>query len=268
MRPFRSYLVCATPRSGSTLLCDDLLNTGIAGRPKEYFEALRKTGLPRRPIEYFESLNSAEIQEILNTHIGGHEDIPIHVGSYADYLRQVLKEGMTPNGVFGTKMMWGYFNDFLSNVRELPEYEETPTAALLEDIFPNLRYIHIIRRDKIRQAVSLWRAIQTSVWRQDEGMSFYKSHHELTFSRVAIEHLIEQIEFHEEAWNRYFSINSISPFTIVYEDFVPTQEETIRAILNYLAIPLSEPFTFTARKMKQQADELSEEWVQQYMQYR
>ena len=32
-----SYLICATPRSGSFLLCEALKNTGIAGNPEEYF---------------------------------------------------------------------------------------------------------------------------------------------------------------------------------------------------------------------------------------
>ena len=32
-----SYLVCATPRSGSSFLCEVLSNTGVAGRPDDYF---------------------------------------------------------------------------------------------------------------------------------------------------------------------------------------------------------------------------------------
>ena len=46
-----SYLVCATPRSGSTLLCEALAVTGVAGRPYEFFEALPATGVPRRPLD-------------------------------------------------------------------------------------------------------------------------------------------------------------------------------------------------------------------------
>ena len=40
----RSYLVCATPRSGSTLVCQALKATGVAGNPEEYFEALLHSG--------------------------------------------------------------------------------------------------------------------------------------------------------------------------------------------------------------------------------
>src|SRR3954453_1014417 len=34
VKPSLSYLICTTPRSGSTLLCEALENTGVAGRPE------------------------------------------------------------------------------------------------------------------------------------------------------------------------------------------------------------------------------------------
>ena len=49
-----SYLICSTPRTGSSLLCDALTATGVAGRPEEYFQFRARTGFPRRPQEYFE----------------------------------------------------------------------------------------------------------------------------------------------------------------------------------------------------------------------
>src|SRR4051812_14956062 len=60
-----SYLVCATQRSGSTLLCELLKGTDVAGVPDEYFEALRSTGLARQPREYFETPEVADIAERL-----------------------------------------------------------------------------------------------------------------------------------------------------------------------------------------------------------
>ena len=61
----RAYLVCATPRSGSTLLCEMLRDTGLAGRPLEHFEILRHSSLPRQPREYFEDLPRPELLELL-----------------------------------------------------------------------------------------------------------------------------------------------------------------------------------------------------------
>jgi len=35
--PPRSYVLCGTPRTGSTLLCGLLRSTGVLGRPESYF---------------------------------------------------------------------------------------------------------------------------------------------------------------------------------------------------------------------------------------
>src|SRR5438132_591254 len=124
MQPCSSYLICATPRSGSTLLCEALTNTGIAGYPKEYFEALKDTGLPRRPREYFETYENSEVAELLGDYSRLDEEFvePVIRGdsSYADYLTRVIEEDTTPNCVFGAKVMWGYFDDFISNLRQIP----------------------------------------------------------------------------------------------------------------------------------------------------
>ena len=60
-----SYLVCATERSGSTLLCELLAGTGVAGRPEEYFEFLNATGRVRQPREYFADAADPAILELL-----------------------------------------------------------------------------------------------------------------------------------------------------------------------------------------------------------
>ena len=36
--PPLSYLICALPRSGSSVVCDALGTTELAGRPREYFQ--------------------------------------------------------------------------------------------------------------------------------------------------------------------------------------------------------------------------------------
>src|SRR5689334_21863304 len=61
----RAFLVCATPRSGSTLVCQALKKTGVAGRPEEYFEALLHSGRPRRPEEYFIGVDDYSILDHL-----------------------------------------------------------------------------------------------------------------------------------------------------------------------------------------------------------
>src|SRR5580700_5621827 len=121
MTPMLSYLVCATPRSGSTLLCYALNETGVAGHPEEYFEALSRSGLPRRPHEYFDPHRHANIVERLafrEMPDGMAKPNPLwHPDTYDQYLAWALAEGTTPNGVFGAKLMWGYLGDFAELLR-------------------------------------------------------------------------------------------------------------------------------------------------------
>jgi LPS sulfotransferase NodH len=90
----RAYLICTTPRSGSTLLCRYLTATGCAGVPDEYL--FEKT-LPR--------------------FYGKHG-----VSDFPSYFRALLENETTPNGVFGLKLMSApdVFAGYLARLRELP----------------------------------------------------------------------------------------------------------------------------------------------------
>lgn len=270
MQPTCSYLVCATPRSGSTLLCEALTNTGLAGHPKEFFEALRATGLPRRPQEYFTGVDDPEISAILGD-FSRLDDAPIALQGaeyYADYLAHVLEDGTTPNGVFGAKVMWGYFGDFTDNLRDIPAYKELPTPDLLARIFPDLRYIHVSRNNRVRQAISLWKAIQTWTWREDESFTSTgepaHQKRELHFHFGAVDYLVQRIEEHERAWDQFFTEAAVQPFRVNYEDLSANYEQTALSILDYLGIPIPEQIMFAERRMKRQADTLSEQWYECY----
>src|SRR3954452_14799076 len=97
--PRLSYLVCATERSGSTLLCELLAGTGVAGRPEEVFETLEATGRVRQAREYFDGTDP-EVLRLLPP-----LQAPVAVRPWEDRLADALARGTTPNGVFGAKMM-------------------------------------------------------------------------------------------------------------------------------------------------------------------
>src|SRR5689334_7412240 len=102
-----SYLVCATQRSGSTLLCELLKGTEVAGVPEEFFEALRTTGLARQPRQYFVGSELSEVVQQLPPLQAGRAEKP---GDFEGWFAYALQRGTTTNGVFGAKMMWNYFD--------------------------------------------------------------------------------------------------------------------------------------------------------------
>ena len=158
--------MCATPRSGSTVLCEALAATGVAGRPAEYFEAMYDTGLPRRPTDYFEGLRAIPAASFLADQLpaeGGEAREALRgATTYREYLAWVFGAGTTPNGVFGAKLMWGHVDHFVAYLRVLREHAGEPVPQMFAEVFPALRYVRVVRRDRLRQAVSLWRALQTA----------------------------------------------------------------------------------------------------------
>jgi trehalose 2-sulfotransferase len=260
-----SYLVCATPRSGSTLLCHLLDQTGVAGHPEEYFEDLRHSGRPRRPHEYFDPERHANIIERLafREMPDGTEHRPHPLWTpetYDQYLAWVLERGTTPNGVFGAKLMWGYLGDFATLLRGIDGMAGLRVPVLLDRAFPGLRYIQITREDKVRQAVSLWRAVQTQAWRRDAAAEA-RAAAEPVFSFRAINYLVRLLTAHDASWDAYFLGLGIEPLKVTYEELAAAREPVVRRVLGYLGIDAPADLGLEAPRLSVQADELSEEWV-------
>jgi LPS sulfotransferase NodH len=80
----RAYVICTTPRSGSWLLCRQLVNAGI-GVPSEYFG-----------IDHINALYARFGVDPRDTRA---------------YLKALRERRTTANGVFGTKLLWPQFAD-------------------------------------------------------------------------------------------------------------------------------------------------------------
>jgi LPS sulfotransferase NodH len=276
--PHLSYLICATPRSGSTLLSQALRDTGIAGCPEEHFEVLLETGQPRQPRDYFQRSNDPEVwallddpefQDVLGEYGGRYAEHPARRDpswrppDFERLLEEALRKGTTENGVFGTKIMWAYFRDFVRLARRTPGLEDVRPCEVPSSVLPNLqRFVWIHRKDTTRQAISLWKALQTQEWRRDSEQD--AGGQGLRFSFAAVNHLKLRIDEHNAAWQGYFERCAIEPLSIVYEEFVEDFEEKVLGLLNDLGIDIPEGFAIAGPKMKRQADELSEEWVRLY----
>lgn len=254
-----SYLVCATQRSGSTLLCELLKGTEVAGVPDEFFEGLRATGLPRQPRQYFETPEVAAIAERLAPTNPG---TPESVGDFEGWFQYVLQRGSTPNGVFGSKMMWNYFDDFRARILELPGLEDERFDDALSKVFPNLRIIFVRRRDKVAQAVSLWKAIQTQHWRggMENELGQVPS---AEYDYAAIHHLVEELHRWDARWEDWFHATGREPIRVIYEEFAGSRAATVGRVLDELGIDPPEP-EGKGGPMRRQADGLSQDWVSRY----
>ncbi|MCB8944618.1 MAG: sulfotransferase domain-containing protein [Ardenticatenaceae bacterium] len=241
MEPKISYIICATPRSGSHLLCEALKNTKLAGIPDEYF-ITHEGKLPNETEHIIKRYGKKTLEE---------------------FRQLVFEVGSTPNGAFGISILRGDIPHILNNYRELPQYRELTDPQLMNVLFNNPKYIWLTRQDKVRQAVSLAKAVQTDVWRQSTHEQFERKQ-EPVFDFHSIDFRYNRLVEDDLEWSQFFAQQNITPFKVVYEELVNNYEQTAVAILDYLNISHPEKIEFGERRLQKQADRLSEEWVARY----
>jgi trehalose 2-sulfotransferase len=250
-----SYLVCATPRSGSTLLCETLSKTGVAGNPLEFFEALPETGVPRRPVDYLAGLDDPEALALIEgapaPEAPPYSDLR-GCTDYDEHLAKVRESGTTPNGVFGAKIMWAHLEDL---GRRLGSGD---LGALVDERFDHPRFVWVRRQDTIRQAVSLWRAMQTQSWRAENEPATG----EPQYSYPALRHLVEQLEAHDRAWERFLAAKA-RVLTLTYEQIASDIGDAVRRTLAHIDVA-QDAAVDVLPAMRRQADERSDEWAEAY----
>lgn len=236
MKPELSYTIWFTQRTGSTLLCQALERTGIAGKPGEWLLRVFETESADRPAQLQQSLWTA---------------------------------GSTPNAIFGLKHSFfePHFGRLIETFRQFPGCPpgEANRARVWEHAFPNHRHIFMTRRNRVRLAVSWWKAIKTGEWHRRTGEPPKPVDLADGYSFDAIHHLYRECSMREAGIQELFSEGKIVPLTIVYEDFILEYETTVRNVLDYLGLPGTH-VQIPPASLAPTADEVSEEWVQRFRQ--
>lgn len=250
--------MCATPRSGSTLLCEMLRATGVAGKPLEHFEVLRHSGLPRQPREYF---FDGEVDRAVLNLLAPLEPPRPDGESPEAWRERILRAGVTPNGAWGGKLMWGHVGDLLARLRAFDGLADAGLATALRELLGDVRFVLVTREDKVAQAVSLWRAVQTDRWRADAPGHA----REAVYSFAAVDHLVAQLEQHEAAWRAWFARGgapSAPPLELTYEGIGADPRAAVARVLRFAGLPNADPGN---PSLSAQGDAVSREWVERYL---
>ncbi|MBT9317724.1 Stf0 family sulfotransferase [Leptothoe spongobia] len=231
----KSYIICTTPRCGSSLLCELLSNTGILGYPKE--------------------LETQDNELVWRDYY--------KFPHYKAYLDEYPVLCTSSNGITGVKLMWMQLEKLIKKLRATPEYAWYKMPNLLNQYLPNCHYIYLRRHDKLRQAVSFSKAIQTGVWSSNQENINDKK--ELEFDFNQINDLIQLIYDYELKWFSFFKEYRIKPLILEYEFFHINFAETIVEVLNYLNLDVPEKLELPAPSLRKQSDKLTELWIEKCM---
>jgi LPS sulfotransferase NodH len=269
--PSRGYLICSIERTGSNVLAEALTQTGLAGRPREYFSPISQ-GRPW-------------MRDILG-------DSTMMTG-----LTKILLAGATPNGIFGAELYWAHLRylamalsekdgespqwvpgALLKSLEQLPKL--MPTAEILELMrarapnrakfmavfgwfqsrLPDLRVIWLRRSNMVARAIAHYRTLHSGPASTQNQPSAQGAP---DFDLAQIHQLYCLGLFLEESWESFFRQQNITPHCVIYEDLVADYERTVRGALEFLDIAYAEK-NVVAPNLVPEADALSEEWELRY----
>jgi LPS sulfotransferase NodH len=142
----------------------------------------------------------------------------------------------------------------------------TPAATpadTLTVVFPNLHHLWLRRRDKIKQGISYYRALETQVWRSTDRRA--GDAREPVFNFAAIDRLVQLCIQEDHAWQTYFQQYQIQPLIITYEELAASPEKVVLSILKHLDLPIPDGLPPLRWKHQKQADQITEVWTEKYV---
>jgi trehalose 2-sulfotransferase len=243
--PLRSILICTLPRSGSTLLGEAMYFSSGLGCPLEYFHAGFRPDFEAR----WQTPNLSEFRDA------------------------VWRHRTDPSGTLSVKLMWRDVQELAVEtdpVLFVPLTETPPqhvpvaiyeaAAELLTGLFPAPTPVHLVRRDRVRQAVSSCIAHDTGQWRAVRDAAMPRNG-EPIYDADAIRHQIGYADHSHAHWRNLLRVMPEPPIAIAYEDLLGDFENSLRDLFRELGHegPVPPP------RMQRQADARSEMFVRQFL---
>ncbi len=236
----RDIVICATQRSGSTLLCEDMRATGHLGLPNEHFlPYLNTVATPDWP---------ARLQ--------------------ADHARF-----STPNGVYAVKVMMSYLGDIDARLAEAagqsPAKDAAQPFAHFRALFADARFIWLRRINLTEQAISREMARQTGIThavRDEASPTFLRKNvvtYEDDYNRAAIVDVdsviaeISAIAAENEKWLYFFLRWGIEPLMMEYETILADPRAHVLRIAEFAGVDL--PYWTPERRLVKLANARNEE---------
>jgi trehalose 2-sulfotransferase len=243
---YDSYVICTSPRSGSTLLCKLLAATGVAGNPDSYFHRpsisawVTTFGLTAEP--------SFPEREIL-----------------AAVFRAAVAKGSLETGIFGLRLQGGSFDFFTKKLAVLYPGCSKDTERF-QAAFGLTLFVHLTRRDKVQQAVSGVKAQQTGLWHAaPDGTELERSSppQEPVYDADEIRARFDEVTAHDRNWNEWFAAEEIDPLRITYEELSKAPVDTVREMLRLLGLD-SRAADGVEIGVAKLADDINRDWAARF----
>ena len=242
-----SYIICTTPRSGSTLLCKLLASTGKAGQPDSFYHR------PEFMREWADEWGLSDTGTLTKSDFD------------RAYLAAAMKAGDAGTGIFGLRLQQEYLQLLSQTLDQI--YPQLPSDGdRYQRAFGKTLYLHLTREDKVAQAVSLVKAEQSGLWHlNSDGTELERlaAPQELHYDFGRIHREVVSLEQDDQAWDNWFKQQKVTPVQIRYEALAENPAGTLIQIFEALEIepPNVDNIEPAVAKL---ADSKSLEWMRRF----
>lgn len=193
----KQIIVCATQRSGSTMVCEDMVRVGL-GNPNEYF-------IPWQPGAAMDW--RAELGKLIGTKSG--------------------------NGVFAAKVMANQIRKIDSCLAQFAKPLDTGPFPHFRSVFADAKWVLIKRNDTIAQAVSRFLAKGSGVYHVIKGRTGFvpgsamlesaaqKKIADVPYDFNDLLQEWHQLQVGNLLWQEFFNVTGIEPIVLEYEGYDP-----------------------------------------------
>ncbi len=246
MKPFNSYVICTSPRSGSTLLCRLLREAGNAGFPESHFHA-------------------PSVKEWLGYYGLQADAFATRQDALKAIFSSAYERGKGASDIFGLRLQRHSFDFFCEQLSYL--HPELPNdVSRLEAVFGKPLFVHLKRESKLDQAISYVKAEQSGLWHMaSDGTELERlsEPREPVYDAEAIAAQITQFEHMDAAWEAWFEAENVKPLRVTYDALSAAPYAMLRRLLIALGLecpPLDE-ITPPVAKL---ADATNREWAERF----
>ena len=247
MAPFKSYVICTSPRSGSTLLCRLLAQTGQSGHPNSHF-------------------HTPSMAAWLRSYDLSQTTFPTELAQIKAVFAAAIARGTQDTGIFGLRLQRDSFDFFMQQLGVLHPGLATDKDRISAAFGPTF-FIHLTRQNKLDQAISLVKANQTGLWHKSaDGSDLERTapHQDPIYDPDEISRTIDRLTKLDQDWRDWFTAENITPLTLTYDDLSTAPAEILQQITDRLGLPPSVVDGIQPNVAKL-ADSTSRDWTKRYI---
>lgn len=219
MARYKAYIICTSPRSGSTLLCKLLAATGVSGNPDSLF-------------------HSPSVFEWMRYYKLSADQFATELDALRAIFHAAHRQGTGNTKIFGLRLQRHSFDFFMQQIAVLSP-KRSSDLERIQAAFGDTLFIHLTRHNKLEQAISFVKATQTGLWHvapDGSELERVSAPQEPVYDAREIAARVAEFKAYDKDWNAWFAKEKLVPLRLSYDELSADSAGSLARILDKLGL--------------------------------